>query len=511
MKRLVMLCVGLAMVALPTAAAATPAVYVVGAAKRSINPDPDGSYAGKPVHLGGYGFGSGGVWDIIGLSRPPASGILGPGIFARALVVASDGDPANALAFLTIETQGYFIAYQQGPYGLEAIRKSVQTATGIPAERVIAGGNHTHAGPDTLGVWGGVPDEYLAHIKEQAVGAVADAWAARRDATLSFGTANGLDLLSNQYGYDPANAVMDDELRVLQARDATTGAVIVTMLNFSAHPTVMGGDNTLVSADWPGPAAESLAASYGGEGIVVVATLGRSQPKDGPSYDACFGDQYCALGHYAGRVVSRAGTALAAASTLEGPALVDGHSYLIVDAAHNALLLALTSPAGKVAGVPIDRSTLPPWNAGNVIGTTTFSARIGDLLFSGGPGELYPQIPKAVRDATPGMAGHFVVGLAGDMLGYILAPVPDSYPEPIRRSFFDGDPNNPTTWRPDPIGNDNYFFNVSHTLGERVICSMLRGAGDITGAGLGLWQSRPQCLAFVTDALLPAGADTLAP
>jgi hypothetical protein len=486
--------------------AGSVATYLVGAGKRSINPDPDGTFAGKPVYLGGYGFGTGPIWEGLDEDRPPASGILGNGIFARAFVVSTDDDPAHALVLAEIETQGYFVAYQQGPYGLEDIRLGVEHELGIPAQRVIIGGNHTHAGPDTLGVWGGVPTEYLAYIKAQAIGAVADAWAATKPATLWFGTADAGDLVANQFSYDPANSLRDTELRILQARHGRSGKVIATLLNLSAHPTVMGGDNTLVSADWPGPAADALP----GEGIVVLGALGRSQPNDGPSYEVCDGDQYCALGHYADRVLAVATQAIHAAQPLTGDAVIDGHSYLIVEPGHNALLLGL-SVAGGPVGVPINRSILPPWLAGNLVGTTTFSARIGDLLFSGGPGELYPQIPDLVRHTVPA-GGHFVFGLAGDMLGYIIAPFPDAYPEPIRRSFFDhNDPGDPTTWEIDPISNDNYFFNVGYTLGERVICSMLRGAGEIFGQGLAYWSAYPKCPAFAGDAALPAGADTLAP
>lgn len=499
------------------------AKFWVGAAKRSINPDADGTFAGKPVFLGGYGFGSGPIWQALGTDRPPASGILGPGINARAFVVAEahptkdrPANPADALVFVEIETQGYFTSYQQGPFGTEDIRKAAAEATGIPAPRIIVGGNHTHAGPDTLGVWGGVPVEYLQFVKDQTVGAVADAWAARQRSTLWFGTADATDLISNQFGYDPANQRVDTELRVLQARDADTGDPFATLMNLSAHPTVMGGDNTLVSADWPGPAAESLGAAVGGEGFVMMGSLGRSQPRDGASFDACRAQglegvavDHCAVDDFAGRVVAVANQAVASAQSLKGARDVDGHSYLIVDVAHNALLLGLTT-VGRAVGVPINRSFLPPWAAGNVIGTTTFTARIGDLIFSGGPGELYPQIHGVIRDTVPA-AGHFVFGLAGDMLGYIIAPFPEAYPEPIRRSLFDGDPNDPTTWGFDPIGNDNYFFNVSHTLGERVICSMLRGVGDVTGNGLSYWQGRSQCLAFGDDAAIPPDADLLAP
>jgi hypothetical protein len=497
---------------LPTAHAdPAPTQYVVGFAARTINPNADGSFGGEPVYLGGYGFTNG---SVTGDTPRTATGILGPGVTARAFIVATDDDPAHALVLASLETQGYFAGYQQGPYGLEDMRKAAASTVGIPAERIIISGNHTHAGPDTIGVWGGVPTPYLAYIKDQMVGAVADAWANRTAATLWLGTTDATDIQSNQFSTDPNNQVMDHEMRVLQARDSG-GEPVATLVNLSIHPTVMGGDNRLVSADWPGPAQEKLAAKYGGGAVAVVGSLGRSQPNDGPSYAECaaldgLAQQYCALDHYSDKVVAHVEAALAGAQPLTGPAVVDGHSYYLQDVAHNALLLGLAVAGGPV-GAPISRSITPPWEAGPVVGTVTFSARVGSLLFSGGPGELYPQIPAAVAEATGVTVGHpFVIGLAGDQLGYILAPVPDAYPEPIRRSFLSGEYGDPTTWQPSPIDNDNYFFNVSHTLGERVICSLLRGAGDVFATGTAWRDARTQCLLFPNDMLNPPGADVTA-
>src|SRR5947207_14087322 len=97
-------------------AAITKPSYLVGAASRSINPDPDRTFAGKPVYLGGYGIGGGSPV----LEGRPATGILGDGIQVRAFVV-SDG--VHPLAIADIETQGWFVAVKNGPYGLLDMRK----------------------------------------------------------------------------------------------------------------------------------------------------------------------------------------------------------------------------------------------------------------------------------------------------------------------------------------------------------------------------------------------------
>jgi hypothetical protein len=115
---------------------------------------------------------------------------------------------------------------------------------------------------------------------------------------------------------------------------------------------------------------------------------------------------------------------------------------------------------------------------------------------------MYPQIPLKVRELMPGLRGYMTAGLAGDQLGYLIAPF-EAYPEPIRRSFFDqkGD-------QVSPLDNDNYFFNVSHTMGERVTCSLLRGAGDLFGRGSAPREGDDRCALFANDAAEPADADT---
>ena len=82
--------------------------------------------------------------------------------------------------------------------------------------------------------------------------------------------------------------------------------------------------------------------------------------------------------------------------------------------------------AGGAFGAPLNRSTTPPWLAGNVLGTVTATARIGDVLLSAGPGEMYPQIALKVAELV-GARGHMTAGLAGDQLGYLIAPF-EAYP-----------------------------------------------------------------------------------
>ena len=523
--------------------------YLMGAAVESINPTPDQIAAGD-FFLGGFGLGSNRVGNRVavpGLDGRYAKGILkdalfpdgsADGVHVRAVVV---GAGKQAIALAQIETQGMFVAYKQGPFGLIDIRKDAAAAIAalphppgspaITAGSVLVDSNHTHGGPDTAGVWGGVPTAYLKYVHDQSVKAIVEAYQALQPVHLFYGTAhagvggepqydNADPLLNNQFSNDPLNQEVDDELRVLQARD-DVGNVVATYLNFSAHPTVLGGSNRLVTGDYTGPLAAML-STLGGIGMEQVATLGRTQPNRGDCPDPTVKDSalidVCKLNAYATRVFERTKVAIGNATELTGKPVVSLHSYFMQDFATNAPILAL-SYGGLAAGAPIYRAINPPWTSANTLGTPSFSGRIGDVLISGGPGEIYPQIVQKVREAVPAR-GHINIGTAGDVLGYIVAPL-EAYPEPIRRSLFDGAPFSPTNTCsgvpspagcPSPISNDNYFFNVSHTFGERLTCSLLRGAGEtMTGDPSAYWSTYERCGLFANDYALKADLDTTFP
>ncbi|MGI8513277.1 MAG: hypothetical protein ACR2NH_11710, partial [Solirubrobacteraceae bacterium] len=301
--------------------------YFVGIAARSINPQPDGTFAGRPVYLGGYGIAS----PPLSPGRP-ATGILRNGVSVRAIAV-SDGRHASAVA--DIEAQGWFVANKDAPLGLVDMRREVQRRTNgaLPASAVVIQSDHSHSGPDFMGVWGGVPLEYRRLAFDRTVEAILAAYASRREGTLYYGTAPGRDLLSNQFEADPNNQAVDSDVRVLQARDAGNRP-FATLLNFSAHTTVLGGDNTKVSGDWVEAANPQLERRFGGAAMTVVGTLGRTQPADrGCANGALTGDarSLCTLDASAARVVDRAAFAVEGATAVPGDPVVAVRSYLLQD------------------------------------------------------------------------------------------------------------------------------------------------------------------------------------
>lgn len=465
-----------------TAAVTLPG-YLVGAATADITP------AGT-INQGGNGLGDGSVIPQQLIGRGSQNSAQGEQIQARALVI-SDG--TNSIAIADIETQGYFAAYQEGPWGLDDMAAQVQADLGdaLPASNILIASDHTHSGPDTIGVWGGMrdvavpgydgPNAYFKWVKDQTVAAIENAYRDRRFASIVVGRSDASDLIYNQSCSEALNQGKettypgpelcgtpgkDGMVRVLQARDPS-GDVVTTYMSFAAHATAGGGPG--VHGDWPQFLSDALSSgysrtidgvtyeSYGGIGIAMEGANGGTQPcrpacaftsPDNPGYD--IGNRREA---YTVNYMAHVKAALEDAREVTGP----------VAAAKDFIREPVTGPAvaalfmgGKYMGAEILRSHEPPWANGNTIRTVVSALRVGDVLFAGTPGEGFYSIGKGIRDNV-GAREVFQLGLANDQLGYLIAPA--TYVPVIAA---------------EAAVNDNIIFNVSPTVGDHVMCSDIR-------------------------------------
>ncbi len=197
-------------------AAPRPALFKVGAAVRSIDPN-------VPVYSGGFSL------------SPPITKVHDP-LQVRAIYI-SNGH--TAVAFATIDAQGYFAAYDEGPgFGATADRvdaaQAASTAGGVPmtSADIIEQATHTHAGPTLEGIWGPVPVPYLQLVHDQVVSAIAGAARAARPAHLQFATIDDNNIASIEVNQDnPQGFINDPQISVLRAVDPRTGATIATYDN----------------------------------------------------------------------------------------------------------------------------------------------------------------------------------------------------------------------------------------------------------------------------------------
>ncbi len=247
------------------------AMFFVGAAKADVTPTSLNDF-----YLGGYGIGP--VHEARSVLRH---------IYFR--VIAIRDTNGNQAVIGALDSQGYSVAYQQGPYGFSDIESYVHKKLGIPVSHIILQATHSHNGPDEIGIWGGVPNAYFEFVTSQMEAAIVSAVTHERPAHLHVGTADmtgfsktfGSDSDQTQTG-DQADYPIDEQLRVLQAVSTKTGRVIATLVNYSSHATVYGPLNK-VSPDWPGATATYLegdeqampaAAHYGYPGSTAIVTVG---------------------------------------------------------------------------------------------------------------------------------------------------------------------------------------------------------------------------------------------
>ncbi len=271
--------------AAPKPVAPKAATFFVGAAKADVTPTDLTDF-----YLGGYGIGP--VHKATAVLRH---------IYFRAIAVRDRH--GNQAVIGVIDSQGYSVAYQQGPYGFRDVENAIQSKLGIPASHIILQATHSHNGPDEIGVWGGVPDAYFAFVTRQMESAITTAVQNEQPANLHVGTAN-MTGFSHTFGSDTddtdtgdnADYPIDQQLRVLQAVAPHSSRVIATLVNYSTHPTVYGPLNK-ISPDWPGATATYLesdeqdtqpGAKYGYPGsvaIVTVGAVGHSWPARVPAGD----------------------------------------------------------------------------------------------------------------------------------------------------------------------------------------------------------------------------------
>ena len=533
----------------PLAGHASVVTFRVGVAARDISPT-QAEIATNRFFLGGYGFGSGRVGTQTTFVQAPvgdrhAIGVMGKDAagndivpdnpFAPWVRAIAIGDGTHTIVLTDLDNQGTFPAYKPNtstgklrPYAFDDIRAAAaKAAPGLQARSIVISSDHSHAGQDMTGVWGFVPDEYLARVKALAVAAIVDAYTHMQPAILKesaietpqpCGPDSGLAtrIFNNQFcGGSPIGAVggrwehandhTDAQVRVLRAfhypSDPNNPGPFAVLINAAIHATVGGSGNRYVSSDWVSTLSKYIEREYpGATAVTMVGDVGRTQPNDrscvvDPSTPGKFveplshqlvpfdvdprpgaGDS-CPISQFARRVQAWVDAAIAAEQPISRPG-VSYKELFIRDVSDSVILFGLDY-GGDFAGAPIARGITPPYLTGTILGTWVGAYRIGDLLMVAAPGEAYPNIRdgllKAIRTTKP----TWIFGLANDQLGYLIAPTPEGYPEPARRSLMDGDPHQPTTWGVSPIDNDNFFFNVSLTIGDHVMCTMIKGARQL--------------------------------
>jgi hypothetical protein len=318
------------------------------------------------------------------------------------------------------------------------VRAALASALGIQPEDVMLAAIHTHSGPagymKSKMPLESVEDPALLEMTLRKLTGAAQ-WAARnlRPARLSLGRGELHDLGRNRN--DPL-APMDTALTVVRV-DGENGYPLAVLLNYGCHPTVLGPENTALSADYPGAARAALRQIYP-ETVFVFANgasgdISTRFTRRGQGFD-----EVQRLGFLlAGETLKVMQTASDLPVTqLSGqtlplrlpyrrfPSVEDAQQQLASLQADLEQLRAAGRPAGdlrraitRVEGAQAQAVMAQTYGDRSAAETEMQILRIGDLAIVGLPGEPFTRIVLDIKAASP-LPHTIAVSYANDYSGY---------------------------------------------------------------------------------------------
>jgi len=163
-----------------------------------------------------------------------------------------------------------------------AIRREFAESTPSPAFLIVAA-THTHAGPDTLGLYGPKPLEggtdfgYLAWVDHRIATTAVEAVRNLQPATLELAR-DDHPLLGLLQSEDRPPIVKDPYLFVMRLVARSTLQTIAIVVNWSDHPEVLSGKNTEITSDYPQWVREYLESRLGGTALFFPGSIGKVSP-----------------------------------------------------------------------------------------------------------------------------------------------------------------------------------------------------------------------------------------
>lgn len=285
---------------------------------------------------------------------------------------------------------------------------------------------HTHAGIDTLGLWGpvaidGKDENFQQQLTEKAAEAVEEAYKTRSLGHLYYGASSaGIEALQHDscapYVYDKA---------IHQLRFAPLdGGSGIRLLNYAAHAESLRSENALISADFPRYLCDAVKRESGDDALFLPVAIGglimtnRLTDEQGREYPVT-------------ENVVKTGELLASAvlSISDERELVPSLRCLTQTVnlpLENKVFIAM----GALGVLTNKILTKGEGTYGLSVATSVSLLRLGDLTVVCLPGELFPELAYGAGDVLGVTAtlreildeDFFVIGLCDDEVGYIVPP-----------------------------------------------------------------------------------------
>lgn len=283
---------------------------------------------------------------------------------------------------------------------------------------------HTHAGVDTLGLWGpmgldGKNSAFMETVISGAVQAAAEAYANRCTGTLAYSMipTEGLQEDSRNPQIYDTNLY---QLRFTPDDPANNG---IRLVSFAAHAEAMRSRNPLISRDYPGVMCDYIQGKTGEDVLYVPGAIGglimTPVLTDTPLFDAAENSRVT------GERLANYALAETEWQVLE-PHLQTSRIGFEVQM-DNTLFMYY-----KFLGIlqnPVRRTM----DGRYLLSSELMLLRIGNVTLALLPGEVFPELVFGTEEeedpvglaeiaASHGVENLVVVGLANDELGYVVPP-----------------------------------------------------------------------------------------
>lgn len=346
-------------------------------------------------------------------------------LWARAVVLESDGVKAG-LVFADILAAPRTL--------VQEVRRQAAPRLGVREGHLIIAATHTHSGPAIPPFLPEADPSYLSWLAATMAQALSRADEAMADARIAWAAEPAEGVAGNRR--DP-ELPTDSTVRglVVWGEDGTLQGIL---LNHACHPTVLGPQNRLISADFPGAALEALKDALGARVWAAYA-------------QGAAGDVSCRFTRRAQSFdeVRRLGALVAEAGRLVfARAEPAGGDSLMVGSRSVALPIRSFPPRQETetllqeARVRVEDLARSETEAGNVRLAESLAegyavelqwaerrdhleneaevtaVRLGEVALVAAPGELFTSVGQAIRQASP-FPRTMVVGYANGHVGYV--------------------------------------------------------------------------------------------
>jgi hypothetical protein len=428
------------------------------------------------LYMGGYGLGPMNAietWDDYGL-------------WSRSVAMQ---DAQGDTIVLTLIDAVYWEAHYnsmcpKNPCGFIDLANQLAEETGLAPESFVFMSTHSHTAMDFIGGWGGVPDWYMQQAADSMKASVTQSLASLQPAVLEAGESIVRERSSERRDF--YRSAEDDGLswfRLIDADDQPTpedcpgpigsgappckpgspGRAIATVGAYAAHPVTEDESGGQADADFPAVFAKSVEDRFGGIGMFLQTGLGNVSPRGNKIEMGTGLASYVPAIGGGGQVTDtnvRVGRTFWEQPVTNVPLGGLGVTGFF-DRTMNETPAAIQ--VGK-AGSPNQKC-----NSASPISvrTSVSAARVGTLLITGGPGELFSNLTNTIEEKNPGGV-TLALGLANDGLGYIIQNFETDH---LGRQG--------TGFVGDPIAEYEDAYSIDHCIGDATLEYTLQLIGRI--------------------------------